>query len=148
MPSTHTSLHYHLVFSTKNREPWFEADFRTKLFPYLGGIVKGLEGHPHAVGGVNDHVHLLVGLKPTSCLADAMREVKAQSSHWIKEQLMMSSFAWQEGYGAFSVSAPDLEKVRNYVLKQEAHHRETSFQEEYLSMLERGLVKYDERYLW
>ena len=148
MPSTHTSLHYHLVFSTQNREPWFGADFRPKLFAYLGGVIKGLEGHPHAVGGVADHVHLLVGLKPTHCLSDVMRELKAQSSLWTKEQLNRSAFAWQDGYGAFTVSAPDLEKVRKYVLGQEEHHRQTTFQEEYLDFLQRGLVEYDERFLW
>ena len=148
MPSTHTSLHYHLVFSTQNREPWFDGDFRPKLFAYLGGAIRGLEGHPHAVGGIADHVHLLIGLKPTCCLSNVMRELKAQSSAWIIEQLHRSAFAWQEGYGAFTVSAPDLEKVRKYVLGQEEHHRKTTFQEEYLDFLQRGLVEYDERFLW
>lgn len=77
-----------------------------------------------------------------------MREVKAQSSLWIKEQLNRSAFAWQSGYGAFTVSAPDLEKVRSYVLKQEEHHSQTTFQEEYVDFLQRGLVAYDERFLW
>ncbi|GHC43418.1 IS200/IS605 family transposase [Roseibacillus persicicus] len=148
MPSTHSSLHFHLVFSTKNRENWFEADFRPRLFAYLGGVVKGLEGHAHANGGIANHVHLLVGLKPTHCLSDLMRELKSDSTKWIKGQLNRSSFAWQTGYGAFSVSAPDLEKARNYVLNQEEHHRKQSFQEEYLIFLKRGLVEYDKRYLW
>jgi REP element-mobilizing transposase RayT len=148
MPSTHTSLHYHLVFSTKDREPWLEADFRPKLFAYLGGIVKGMQGHPHAIGGIADHVHLLVGLKATCCLSDVMREVKSESSAWIKGELHHSSFAWQEGYGAFTVSAPDLEKVKNYILNQEEHHRKVTFQDEYRVFLERALVEYDEGYLW
>lgn len=148
MPSTHTSLHFHVVFSTKEREPWFDPEFRPKLFPYLGGVIKGLDGLPHAIGGVSDHVHLSIGLKPTHALSDIVREVKSQSSRWIKDQLGRPAFAWQDGYGAFTFSASDLEKVRDYVLKQEEHHRIVSFQEEYLRFLKRGLVEYDEKYLW
>ncbi|MBK1834876.1 IS200/IS605 family transposase [Roseibacillus ishigakijimensis] len=148
MGSTHSSLHYHLVFSTRKRESWFEADFRPPLFAYLGGVVRGLKGVPHAVGGVADHVHLLVGLRPAHCLSDFMRDLKADSSKWIKGKLQRKAFGWQSGYGAFSVGAPDLEKVRQYVLSQEEHHRKLSFEDEYLAFLRRGLVEYDERYLW
>lgn len=148
MPSTHTSLHYHLVFSTKNREPWFTAEFLPKLHNYMGGTIKGLDANSHAVGGITDHVHLLIGLKPSHTLCDVLRELKACSSKWVKAQLRMSSFAWQEGYGAFTVSSPDLEKVRHYVLNQESHHRTLTFKEEYVAMLDRGMVEYDENYLW
>ncbi|MBT8043310.1 MAG: IS200/IS605 family transposase [Verrucomicrobiae bacterium] len=148
MPSTHTALIYHLVFSTKNREAWFVAEFLSKLHNYMGGAIRGLDGHSFAVGGIADHIHMLVGLKPTHTLSDVMRELKACSSKWVKEQLRMKSFAWQEGYGGFTVSPPDLEKVRKYVLNQESHHRKTTFKEEYLAMLERGMIQYDDRYLW
>lgn len=148
MPSTHTSLHYHVVFSTKNREPWFDPDFLPKLHGYLNGCVTGLGGHSHINGGIADHVHLLVGLKPTHCLAEFMRELKAVSSAWVKESLNRSAFAWQEGYGAFTVSPPDLPKVRRYIANQAEHHRKQSFQEEYVEMLKRGVVEYDARYLW
>ena len=148
MPSTHTSLHYHIVFSTKNREPWFSAEFLPKLHAYLGGIIRNMDGHPHAVGGVADHVHVLTGLKPSHRLSDVMRELKADSSRWIKDELKRTAFAWQDGYGAFTVNAPGLEAARHYVLHQEEHHRKQTFQEEYLEFLKRGLVEYDERFLW
>ncbi len=148
MPSTHLSLHYHLVFSTKNREPLLNHENCALIHAYLGGIIRGMNGVAHAVGGVDDHVHLLVGLRATHCLADVMRELKSDSSRWAHEELRLINFAWQEGYGAFTVSAPDLERVRGYVLRQEEHHREKGFQEEYVEMLKRGLVEYDDRYLW
>jgi len=148
MPSTHSSLHFHIVFSTKNRENWFDQNFLPKLHAYLHGCVTGLDGSSHINGGVSDHVHLLVGLKPTHRLSDFMRELKAVSSGWIKSNLNQSGFAWQEGYGAFTVSPPDLPKVRRYIEDQEDHHRKKSFQDEYVDMLQRGLVEYDERYLW
>ena len=148
MPSTHTALYYHLVFSTKNREPCLGADIRQRVHTYLGGIVRGQDGVALAVGGVSDHVHLLVSLKATHRLCDVMRELKSDSTSWIKGDPGPTKFAWQEGYGAFTVSPPDLEKVRSYVLNQETHHRKTTFQEEYVEMLRRGMVEFDDRYLW
>lgn len=148
MASTHTSLHYHVVFSTKNREPWIAPTARHRVYEYLGGTLRGLGGMPHAVGGTGDHVHLLAGLRATHCLADVMRELKSESSIWIHRELGLSGFAWQEGYGAFTVSASNIERVRAYVLGQEEHHRATTFQDEYVAMLDRGLVEYDERFLW
>lgn len=148
MPSTHASLHYHLVFSTKNREPWLAPTSRVRVHEYLGGIMRGLNGVPHAVGGTGDHVHVSAALRATHCLADVMRELKSESSAWIHREFGLHGFAWQEGYGAFTVSASSLEQVRAYVLRQEEHHRGTTFQEEYVAMLQRGLVEYDDRYLW
>jgi len=148
MPSTHLSLHYHLVFSTKNREPWLAPSVRNRVHEYLGGIIRNLNGIAHAVGGTGDHIHVAAGLKATHCLADVMRELKSESSRWIHEELRLAGFAWQEGYGAFTFGASDLEKVRHYVLNQEEHHRVKTFQEEYVEMLKRGLVEYDDAYLW
>lgn len=148
MASTHLSLHYHLVFSTKNREPWLVAECRDRIHAYLGGVIKSMNGMAHAVGGVADHVHVFAGLKATHCLADVMRELKSESSGWIHRELKMPWFAWQEGYGGFTVSASSIEPVKAYVLNQPEHHRTKSFQDEYLGMLGRGLVEYDERYLW
>jgi REP element-mobilizing transposase RayT len=107
-----------------------------------------MKGIPHAVGGTADHVHVFAGLRATHCLAGVMREVKSESSAWIHKQFGLPGFAWQEGYGAFTVSASHIEAVRNYVMRQEEHRRRKSFQEEYVAMLERGLVEYDENYLW
>ncbi len=148
MPSTHLSLHYHVVFSTKNRVDSINTAWRERLLAYLGGVVRNVEGVPDAIGGVADHVHLLIGLRATACLANVVRDVKAVSSRWVHEEIGVRSFAWQEGYGAFTVSASQRDVVRAYITKQEEHHRKRTFQEEYLELLKRCGVDYDERYLW
>ncbi len=148
MPSTHTNLHYHLVFSTKDRAPLIGQDWRDKLHAYLGGIVRNLNGVALAVGGTEDHAHLLVGLKPTHRLADALRDIKQGSSEWVHKELCRRSFAWQPGYGAYTVSPSNVERVRHYVLHQDEHHRHKTFQEEYVEMLRTGGIEYDERFLW
>ena len=146
MASTYLSLHYHLVFATKNREAVIAPEWRSRLHEYLGGTVAGLGGFPQGVGGVADHVHLLVGLKATHCLADVMRELKKASSTWVHEQIGLETFAWQEGYAAFTVSATARPAVRQYIANQEEHHRERSSQEELLDMLAKAGVEYDARY--
>jgi putative transposase len=148
MPSTHLSLHYHFVFSTKNREPWLTATLRARVHDYLGGILRGLNAHSHRVGGVSDHVHILTGLDAMHRVADVMREIKSESSAWIRRELRIRNFSWQEGYGGFTIGAPDIPKAQRYVFNQEAHHRKENFQSEYLAMLKLGLVKFDDRYLW
>lgn len=147
MPSTYLSLHYHLVFSTKNREPLIDSIWRPRLHEYLGGGVRGLGAVSQIVGGAADHVHLLVTLKATHCLADFMRELKKGSSGWVHEEVVHPNFAWQEGYAAFTVSAPAREAVRDYIARQEEHHRKRSFREELVEMLGRAGVEYDARYL-
>lgn len=146
MPSTHTSLHYHLVFATKNRDPLISREWREDLHSYLGGIVKGLDGHPEGIGGVADHVHLLISLKPTVCLSDFMRELKKSSSIWVRES-KLANFQWQDGYAAFTVSASARESVQRYIANQEEHHRVKSFREELVEFLEKSGVVYDPRYL-
>ncbi len=148
MPSTHLALHYHVIFSTKDREPVIAAPWRERLHAYLGGVVRNVEGIPETIGGVHDHVHLLIGLRATHCLADVVRDVKAVSSRWVHEEIGMRNFAWQEGYGAFTVSPSQREAVRHYIERQEEHHRHRTFQEEYLEFLQRCGVEYDERFLW
>jgi len=115
MGSTYLSLHYHLVFATKNRKPLLDASWRPNLFKYLAGTVKGLVAVPDIIGGVADHVHLLVGLKATHCLADFMRELKKSSSVWVHQEIGLSTFAWQEGYAAFTVSPSSRPAVRTYI---------------------------------
>lgn len=102
---------------------------------------------PEAIGGVTDHVHLLVGLRATHTLADVLREIKSVSSAWVHEEIGVHSFAWQEGYGAFTVSPSQLGNVRTYIQEQEEHHRTRTFREEYLTLLQRSGVEFDERYL-
>lgn len=148
MPSTHISLHTHLVFSTKDRLPTIVSEWRERLHSYLGGIVKGLGGTPLAVGGTSDHVHLLVGLKSSHRLDYFVRDLKADSSEWIHREIGRRLFAWQKGYGAFAVSPSNIERVRRYVTSQEQHHSRLTFQEEYLRLLQESGVAYDERYLW
>jgi putative transposase len=147
MPSTHTCLLYHLVFATKHREPLISAPMRTRLHEYLGGVVLGFDGMPQGIGGVADHVHLLVGLKPTHRLSDFMRELKKASSGWMNETGGVPNFHWQEGYAAFSVSASARSDVQAYIAKQEEHHRVRTFREELILMLEKHGVAFDDRYL-
>ena len=148
MPSTHTSLHYHLVWSTKDRRNLIEPSWRPRLHAWLGGCIKVLDGVPLAVGGVADHVHCLVGLKATHCLSDFMRVVKSESSEWIHTDIQLPVFQWQEGYGAFTVSPNSREKVVSYIRNQETHHATKTFQEEYLELLQQAGIEYDERFLW
>lgn len=148
MPSTHISLHYHIVFSTKDRVPVIAPEWRERLYGYLGGVVRSLDGVAEIVGGVSDHVHLQLGLRATHCLADVIRDIKAVSSRWVHEEIHLRPFEWQEGYGAFTVSASQRVAVRDYIARQEEHHRRRTFQEEYRELLDRSGVEYDERYLW
>jgi REP element-mobilizing transposase RayT len=147
MPSTYLSLHYHLVFSTKDRTPLIEPSWRNRLHEYLGGTVEGLKGFPQGVGGIADHVHLLVGLKATHYLADFMRELKKSSSVWVHEEIGACAFAWQEGYAAFTVSPSARPAVQSYIANQEEHHRKKTFREELVELLEKAGVEYDPRYL-
>lgn len=148
MPSTHVSLHSHVIFSTKERMPFISPEWRDRLHSYLGGIVKGLGGTPLAIGGTADHVHLLIGFKSSHRLDYFLRDLKADSSEWIHRQIGKQTFAWQKGYGAFSVSPSNLDAVRKYIAVQENHHRRYSLQEEYLKLLKSSGIDFDERYLW
>jgi putative transposase len=148
MPATYCSLHYHATFSTKDRYPLITKDWRESLHAYLGGIVKNLSGIPLAIGGIEDHVHVLMGLRATHAIADVMREVKGGSSEWAHAVVGKKSFAWQPGYFGVTVSPSHVEKVRRYILNQEEHHRLKTFEEEYIEMLKLAGIAYDERYVW
>ncbi len=147
MSSTYLSLHYHLVFATKNRNPFIAAEWASRLHDYLGGTIAGLEGFPQGIGGVADHVHLLVGLRATHCLADVLRELKKASSSWVHEHIGLRWFAWQEGYAAFTVSATAREGVRTYITNQEEHHWIRTYHEELIEMLAKAGIEYDPKYL-
>jgi len=148
MSSTHLSLHCHVIFGTKHQRPLILPEWRPRFHAYIGGTIRALNVVPEAVGGVADHVHLLIGIRATHRLADVMRDVKRVSSAWVHETIGNIQFEWQDGYGAFSVSASVLEKVKHYIANQEDHHRKITFQEEYVEMLQASGVEYDERYLW
>ena len=147
MPSTFTSLHFHLIFSTKRRERTIAPEWRDRLHEYMGGSIRGFGGVSEIVGGTSDHVHLLVRLRATHALADVMRELKKTSSAWVHEQIGDASFAWQEGYAAFTVSATARDGVRRYIANQEEHHRLRSFLEELVALLDKAGVEYDPKYL-
>ena len=147
MSSTYLDLNYHLVFSTKNRIPWIHPVWSKQLHRYMGGTVRGLGGVPLQINGVDDHVHLLVGLRATHCLSDFMRELKKASSIWIHKEVQISEFRWQTGYAAFSVSSSLKNSVRNYILRQELHHRHCSFTEELVKFLQLMNIEFDPRFL-
>ncbi len=147
MPSTHSNLHYHIVFSTKERFPFISDKWRARVHAYIGGIAKNLGSVPLAVGGMSDHAHVLAGLTPSHRLDYFVRDIKADSSVFIRKEID-SKFSWQKGYGVFTVSPSAIEDVRKYVLNQEAHHRKRTFQEEYVELLIRSGTPFKEEYLW
>ena len=146
--SFHQNL-VHIIFSTKNREPFITHEIESDLHAYLGGIIRELKGTALCIDGVTDHVHILAKTPKTISDSDFMRTLKSNSSGWVKSKFpSMQSFAWQEGYGWFSVSASRTAEVKNYIQGQKEHHRKTSFKEEFVAFLERHEIEYDDRYLW
>ncbi len=149
MAHTYTCLHYHCVFSTLGRRNLIYGDLQPRLHAYLGGIVKHLDGFPVKIGGVDDHVHVLMTLPANVAVASALRDIKSNSSRWVHQEFAaMSGFAWQEGYGAFSVSRSNLDAVASYIAGQKEHHGRMTFQEEFLALLKRHGIDYDEQRLW
>ena len=148
MAHSHAKLLYHCIFSTKGRARSLEKPVRLRLEEYLVGIARNHDAHLLCVGGADDHIHLLIELNASTPIAEMMRTVKAVSSKWIHETFtQLHGFAWQTGYGAFSVSISAVEEVSRYILNQEDHHRRRSFEEEYLSFLQRHGIRYDERFV-
>ena len=119
---------------------------RPQLFAYLGGMVRSLGGEPLIVNGISDHVHILLTLPATVTLADAIRTIKAKSSRWMRHRAR--DFAWQSGYAAFSVSQSNVGRVRKYIANQAAHHERVAFKDEFLALLKRHQLEYEERFLW
>jgi putative transposase len=148
MPQSFASLHVHLVFSTKDRAPWILPPLAERLHPFLGGISRELACPAVTIGGMPDHVHLLLDLSRERTVADVVRTIKSNSSKWIHQELGERRFAWQTGYGAFAVSRSNLEDVKRYIVDQAEHHRIRTFQEEFRMLLERHQIEFDERYLW
>jgi REP element-mobilizing transposase RayT len=150
MPQSLSNILVHIVFSTKNREPFLkEADVRDEMHRMLGGISRGLDCPPVRIGGTADHVHLLARQARTISLADWVKELKRASSVWIKErEPLLALFHWQAGYGAFSVSQSQSPRVENYIERQEEHHRTITYQDELRELLRKHEVEFDERYVW
>ena len=149
MAHTYVTSFVHTVFSTKGRQKLLTPDVRYDLWAYFGGAARTNRMTALAVGGVDDHAHALLSLPATMSIAGAVRVLKAGSSRWIHDTYpRLRSFAWQEGYGAFTVGRGQVDATVAYIDNQEAHHRTRSFAEEYLEFLRRNGVDYDERYLW
>jgi len=149
MAHTYTSLLIHVIFSTSGRTPLLTDAIRLDVHAYLGGILRELDAIPIAIGGTADHVHLLTRLPANLDLADCLRIAKTNSSRWVKERWpQQRKFAWQGGYGAFSVSESRRAAVIRYIRDQAQHHRRISFQDEFLALLKNHRVEFDERYVW
>ena len=142
-----TNLLYHIVFATKERAPLITDDLRPHLHEYLGGTARGLGGIALEVGGVADHVHLLVKIPPTIAVSKFLSQLKANSSGWAKRQTR-GDFAWQGRYGAFTVSESQVERVRRYIRHQETHHRRVRFEDEFRALLRAHRVEFDENFPW
>ena len=150
MSQSLTQIYLHLVFSTKHRHPYLqEPSLRFQMHAYLAGICKNLESASLLVGGVADHVHILCRPSKNLAVADLLRELKRDSSKWIKERApALSEFHWQAGYGAFSISPSHVDLLKAYIAKQEEHHRRESFQDEFRRLCRKYGVAIDERYVW
>jgi putative transposase len=148
MTRTFTNLLAHLVFSTKDREPLIVPELKPELYAYLGGLTQELKGKSYGINGTSDHVHMLISLPPVVSISKALSFIKSNSSGWVHDRWPRRSFAWQLGYGAFSVSKSNVPGVLKYVRSQEEHHRKITFKEEFIDFLRRHEIEYDERYIW
>ena len=147
--STFTKLIYHVVFSTKYRRKLIFGSFGERLYEYIGGVIRAQNGRLIEIGGVEDHVHLLVNLPPTKSISDTIREIKANASKWSNELPDTTyRFEWQKGYGAFTVSYSQVDSVCHYIRNQCEHHRTKTFEEEYTVFLERHNIEFDRQYLF
>ncbi len=142
MAHSYVSSVFHVVFSTKERAQLIRADLQPRLWNYLASIARNHGIHVLAVGGTENHVHILMVLPANAKLSDAVRTLKANSSRWVRETNPL--FAWQEGYGAFSVSPSQLERVKHYIDNQASHHRQRSFEDEFLAMLQAANIRFEQ----
>ena len=149
MPQSLSLVIVHIIFSTKERAPLLDADTRRKLHAYLATVARNAGCEAYRVGGVEDHAHLAIRLSRTLSIADLVEELKTSSSKWLKPQSpTLGAFAWQRGYGCFSVGPTDLESLGEYIDRQEEHHQRRTFQEEFRMFLEKYRVEYNEAYVW
>jgi REP element-mobilizing transposase RayT len=149
MSHSYTQLLYHIVFSTKERRPWIEPELASRLHPYLGGAIRDEGGVALVINGVADHVHILGRLRQDRAVSDVLRAIKANSSGWAHREFpALSTFAWQEGFAAFTVSQSQSMRVKAYIANQEEHHRRRSFQNEFIALLKAHGIEFDERYVF
>lgn len=149
MPQSLSINLVHVIFSTKNREPYLDPDTRQRLYPYMAQLIRDKGSECYRIGGIEDHIHLAIRLSKTATLSKTISEAKTGTSRWLKEiSPKLSSFSWQEGYGAFSVSPKDLDAVIGYIDHQEEHHKKISFQDEFRKFLNKYQMDFDENYVW
>jgi putative transposase len=149
MSQSLASILIHLIFSTKMRRPLIPQEITHDLHSYIGGIARAHGSHVLEMGGIEDHVHILLSLPRTMSLSDVIEEIKKSSSRWIKEKgSPFRDFAWQNGYGAFSIGQSNVDALRHYIQNQRVHHQTMSFQDEYRLFLKKYAIAFDERYVW
>ena len=149
MADTFSQIYIHLVFSVKERQNVIHKTWREELFKYVSGILKGKDQKVFAIGGMPDHIHILISLRPNCMISELVNSVKTNSSKWINSRgFVKGKFNWQEGYGAFSYGQSQLDHVIQYINNQEQHHQKRSFKEEYIELLQRFNVKCEEKYLF
>ena len=149
MPQSLSSILVHLIFSTKNREPFLSPEIDAELYPYMASIFKALKSPALIINGTTDHLHTLFSISRVVTIADLVEEVKTESSKWIKRKgIQFRNFHWQSGYGAFSIGQSQVQAVTRYIGRQKQHHRHVTFQNEYRKFLKAYDVEYDERYVW
>jgi len=149
MSGTFSQVYIQVVFAVKGRENLISIQWKEELNKYIAGIIKAKEQKPIIVNGMPDHIHAFIGLRPSMSISDLVRDIKSSSTNFINEKkLVKNKFSWQEGYGTFSYSHSHIDKVYNYILNQEQHHKKKTFKEEYIDFLKKFDVKYDERFLF
>jgi len=149
MPQSLSKVLVHIIFSTKNRHNFISKEIKDELCRYISGILKNIKSEPVMINGVSDHIHILCTLPRTITQAGLLEEIKKSSSKWIKTKYRsFEKFAWQSGYGIFSVSSSLIKNVVTYIKNQEEHHKKVTFQEEFILFLKKYNIEYDERYLW
>ena len=149
MANTYTQIHIQFVFAVKHRKGIIHNSFKDDLYKYITSIIQTHNHKLLAVNGMPDHIHILIGMRPTQSISDLLQDIKGSSSKWINENKFLNvKFEWQEGYAAFSYSKSSVEKVINYIKNQEEHHRRKTFKEEYLKLLEDFEIDFDERYIF
>lgn len=148
MANTYHQLYVQIVFAVKGRKNFIDEDFREELQKYISGIIAGKKQKLYAIYCMPDHTHILVSMSPDVAVSDLVRDIKANSSSFVKEKNNLREFRWQKGFGAFSYSKSQAQNVVNYILNQPQHHKKKTFRQEYLEFLEKFEVEYDERYLF
>lgn len=149
MANTYTQLYFHVIFSVQGRHNLIQFRWMDELHKYICGIVAGKNQKVYAIGGMPDHIHMLISVKPDVAISDLVRDIKANSSKWINsEKKVLGKFQWQEGFGAFTYSHSQLDAVIHYINNQEKHHNQKTFKEEYLEFLQKFDVDFDEKYLF